>query len=207
MKRREALKGLGLSLGYVIAAPTAISILESCSKKEASWTSEFFTEDEKHMVGHLVDIILPVSDTPGGLDLNLPQFIDMMCNDTLKRSDQELFHQGSQFFADEYQKSFKKSIKNLNRDNTKQLFSLYFDLDQAEQDEVKLMQSTPVVGLTGEDKKNFTIYKFLLMVRSLSLLGYFTSEQIGKEVLSFDPIPGGYKACIPVSEIGNAWTI
>lgn len=207
MKRREALKGLGLSLGYVIAAPTAISILESCSKKEASWTSVFFTEDEKQMVGHLVDIILPVSDTPGGLDLNLPQFIDMMCNDTLKASDKQLFHQGSQFFADEYQQSFKKSIKNSNRDNIKQLFSLYFDLDQTEQDKVKLMQSRSVVGLTGEDKKNFTIYKFLLMVRSLSLLGYFTSEQIGKEVLNFDPIPGGYKACIPLSEIGNAWTI
>ncbi len=207
MNRRKALKGLGLSMGYAIAAPTAISILQSCSRKEESWTSVFFTEDEKHMVKHLVDIILPVTDTPGGLDLNLPQFVDMMCNDTLKESDKELFHQGSGSFAYEYQQRFKKDLGKSNREDMKQLFSLYFDLDQEEQDQVKLLLSRSVENVSEKDMKNFTIYKFLLTVRSLSLLGYFTSEKIGKEVLNFDPIPGAYKACIPVSEVGNAWTI
>ena len=207
MDRRKALKGLGLSMGYVIAAPTAISVLQSCSGKEESWASVFFTEEEKHMVKHLVDIILPVTDTPGGLDLNLPQFVDMMCNDTLKESDKDLFHQGSRFFANDYQQRVKKDLEKSNKEDIKQLFSLYFDLDQAEQDQVKLLQSRSVENVSGEDIKNFTIYKFLLMVRSLSLLGYFTSEKIGKEVLSFDPIPGAYKACIPVSKVGNAWTI
>ena len=207
MNRREALKGLGLSMGYAIAAPTAISILQSCSRKEESWTSVFFTEDEKHVVKHLVDIILPATDTPGGLDLNVPQFVDMMCNDTLNESDKELFHQGSGFFAYEYQQRVKKDLGKSNREDIKQLFSLYFDLDQEEQDQVKLLQSRSVENVSEKDMKNFTIYKFLLTVRSLSLLGYFTSEKIGKEVLNFDPIPGAYKACIPVSEVGNAWTI
>ncbi len=207
MNRREALKSLGLSLGYVVTAPAAISVLQSCSGKEETWTSLFFREDEKQMVSYLVDIILPVSDIPGGLDVNLPQFIDMMCNDTLKESDKELFHQGSQFFGNQYHERFKKDINNSKKDEIREVFSSYFDLDQAEQDKVKFMQSKNVDDLAGEEKKNFTIYKFLIMVRSLSLLGYFTSEQIGKEVLSFDPIPGGYQACIPVSEIGNAWTI
>jgi hypothetical protein len=207
MNRREALKSLGLSLGYVVTAPAAISVLQSCSGKEETWTSLFFREDEKQMVSYLVDIILPVSDILGGLDVNLPQFIDMMCNDTLKESDKELFHQGSQFFGNQYHERFKKDINNSKKDEIREVFSSYFDLDQAEQDKVKFMQSKNVDDLAGEEKKNFTIYKFLIMVRSLSLLGYFTSEQIGKEVLSFDPIPGGYQACIPVSEIGNAWTI
>jgi hypothetical protein len=46
-----------------------------------------------------------------------------------------------------------------------------------------------------------------MVVREFALLGYYSSEQIGKEVLVFDPIPGGYKPCIPLSEVGNAWTI
>ena len=62
-------------------------------------------------------------------------------------------------------------------------------------------------ALQGEEKDRFAIYKFLFTIREFALLGYFTSEKIGKEYLVFDPIPGGYKPCIPLSEVGNAWTI
>ena len=46
-----------------------------------------------------------------------------------------------------------------------------------------------------------------LTVQELVITGYFTSEQVGKTVLHYDPIPGRYDACIPISEVGNVnWT-
>jgi hypothetical protein len=48
---------------------------------------------------------------------------------------------------------------------------------------------------------------FFHQIRELTLVGYFTSEPIGKEVLHYDPIPGRFQGCIPLSEVGNkSWT-
>jgi hypothetical protein len=61
--------------------------------------------------------------------------------------------------------------------------------------------------INEDELESFELYKFLFMIREFALLGYFTSEKIGKEYLVFDPIPAGYKPCIPLSDVGNAWTI
>jgi hypothetical protein len=69
------------------------------------------------------------------------------------------------------------------------------------------LQAKGAAGLAGEELERYHLCRFLFVVREFALLGFFTSERIGKEVLVFDPIPGGYKPCIPLSEVGNAWTI
>jgi hypothetical protein len=35
------------------------------------------------------------------------------------------------------------------------------------------------------------------------ILGYFTSEQVGRHVLHYDPVPGRYESCIPIEQVGN----
>lgn len=87
------------------------------------------------------------------------------------------------------------------------LFAVYFDLPTEEQRKIQFMQSKPIEEISSEEINNYKMYKFLLNIRNLSLLGYFTSEKVGREVLNFDPIPGRYEPCVPISEIGNAWTI
>jgi hypothetical protein len=48
---------------------------------------------------------------------------------------------------------------------------------------------------------------FYRSIKSMMLWGYFTSQEIGKNVLSYDPIPGNYNGCIPLSDIGNTWSL
>ena len=58
MDRRKALKGLGLSLGFVVATPTVLSILQSCktdAKSITGWTPEFFSADESTVVENLCE--------------------------------------------------------------------------------------------------------------------------------------------------------
>ncbi|WKK66890.1 gluconate 2-dehydrogenase subunit 3 family protein [Lutimonas zeaxanthinifaciens] len=207
MKRREALKGLGLATGFLVATPAALSVLQSCEGKEETWSALFLNPEEKKLVTDLVDIILPSGSTPGGLELNLPQFIDLMCNDTLSEEEQGLFHAGSKVFSDKLEESSGKKIKKANKKDIEELFLTYFQLKPEEEGKVKYMLYGNRDDLDENEKKNFDLYKFLFTVRGLALFGYFTSEKVGTEVLNFDPIPGEYLPCIPVSEIGNAWTI
>jgi hypothetical protein len=45
------------------------------------------------------------------------------------------------------------------------------------------------------------------LLRSVTILGYFTSEQVGKTVLHYDPVPGAYDGCVPIDQVGRRnWT-
>lgn len=207
MNRREALRSLSLGMGYVVAVPAVMNMLESCTQDKETWSSVFLTDKEKHMVVHLVDIILPSSDIPGGLDVNLPQFIDMMCMDVMNESDKEMFHQGSHVFAERFRENFNKDIAKAKKKEILELFAGYFDKTAEESRIVFQEQRKNSKEIPADELQDYLMYKCLLAVRTFSLLGFYTSEKIGTEVLNFDPIPGVWQPCIPVSEVGNAWTI
>ena len=207
MKRREAIKNLSLGIGYVVSAPAVLGILESCSKPEPGWEADFLSEELKPIVDRLVDIILPSSDIPGGLELNLPQFVDKMCADILVNKDQELVLNGGAFFAERVASHAGGDPNRATRQEVLDVFETYFDLPEAEKKAILYKQQKGAEEITAEEKDSFALYKFLFTVREFTLLGYFTSERIGKDFLVFDPIPGGYKPCIPLSDVGNAWTI
>ena len=142
MNRRDIIKGLGLTFGYAVAAPSVLSLLESCStKKEDSWEAVFLNGSEKHYISLLVDIILPATDTPGGLEVNLPQFIDMMSHDMLEPDEQEIFKEGSLVFSQRFKDKFNKDIGDSNRDELTELIANYFDLEPDVQSKVLIKQS------------------------------------------------------------------
>lgn len=156
---------------------------------------------------YLYFVIESSTETPGGLDVNLPQFIDMMSQDMFPPEEKNMFKEGSEIFSVRFKEKFGNDISASSRDEIARLFAVYFDLKDEEQGKIRYLQSKSIEEVPSEELDNFKMYKFLFNIRSLALLGYFTSEKVGKEVLNFDPIPGRYVPCVPVSEIGNAWTI
>ena len=208
MKRREAIKNLSLGIGYVVGAPAVLEILESCSKKAApDWNAAFLNEGQRNLVTHLVDIILPSSGIPGGLDLNLPEFADKMCADLLTDEDKEVFNRGSELFAAEIEANSGRSASKSNRGEVLDVFERFFKVAGSDKSRILQLQEKEATEIATEDRDEYALYRFLFVIREFALLGFFTSEKIGKEVLVFDPIPGGFKPCIPLSEVGNAWTI
>ena len=54
------------------------------------------------------------------------------------------------------------------------------------------------------DRRQPNAFEFL---RQATILGYFTSEQVGKNVLHYDPVPGAYDGCVPIDQVGRRnWT-
>lgn len=209
MNRRIALKNLAMSLGYAVSAPTIMNIMASCTADAKSWTPLFLSEDEKHMVTHLADIILPTTKTPGALDVNVPQFLDAMYKDIEKESNQKLFKDGAKIFADNFESKFNKPISKGNKEEIEILLSNYFNLSQEKQDDILKFQNIDQDNVPTEVLKDYTLYKFLLSVRHYTLFGYYTSEKVGETVLAYDPIPGVYNGCVPLDDItgGIAWSL
>lgn len=194
-----------MSLGYTVAAPTIFNMLASCTAEAETWAPLFLSPEEKHIVTHLADIILPASDTPGALDVNIPQFLDLMYHDIEKKEHRELFRKGATIFA----KKFNVPVLEGKKEDFEKSLSSYFNVSKEETEHILKDQRLPLAQIDASKMENHAAYKFLLSVKYYTLFGYFTSEKVGETVLAYDPVPGYYQGCVSVDEAtgGRAWSL
>ncbi|MEZ4701452.1 MAG: gluconate 2-dehydrogenase subunit 3 family protein, partial [Rhodothermales bacterium] len=79
MQRREALKKTALLGGSAALSTSLLGLLQSCQQQpRLGWQPTFLSEDHARLVSSLVDTLLPATDTPGGLDVKVDMFIDLV---------------------------------------------------------------------------------------------------------------------------------
>ena len=76
MNRRKALKNIGISFGSITFSTSILSILQSCQANELDWSPDFFTTKQISFIDRMFEIIIPETDTPGAISLNLSKFVD-----------------------------------------------------------------------------------------------------------------------------------
>ncbi|MEN8124303.1 MAG: gluconate 2-dehydrogenase subunit 3 family protein [Bacteroidota bacterium] len=195
MDRRKALKGLGLSLGYVIATPSVISILQSCKNETLiSWVPQFFSKDESIILENLVGLILPKTENlPSSLDINIPQFIDAYLNEVASKEQQEFYTNGLSAIIN----SSGKSVNKLHENDYDALLAKYLKANKSE------------IAFLKKNEKDSSILNTLTGIRSMTIWAYKTSEKVGEEILAYDPIPGDFRGCISLDEAtkGKVWSL
>lgn len=197
MNRREAFKKTALMAGVAMSGSMLTSLLQSCQEqKRLDWVPVFFNEKQAMVISEITETILPKTDTPGAKDLNVDIFVDAMFKKTLSPEDQKHVFEGYEKFIATCQDMFDKTFIELNEEERHQV------LQKVEKDSNKFNPS--VWGSTIGKQDPLDFYR---RVKQFTLVGYYTSEQIGKNVLVYDPIPGEQKGCIPLSDVGNAWTL
>jgi len=196
MNRREVIKGLGLTLGYAVATPTVISILQSCKSDSEgiTWKPQFLSKDEGNIINNLVDLILPkTDDTPGAQDVHVAKFIDLYLDKVSNKEKQDSFKKGmTVIFAE-----LGKPVNKLSIDDYDSLLSKYLRVKPNELD-------------AFENNENDTIIlKTLTGLRWQTIWVYKNSQLIGEEVLAYDPIPGKQLGCISLEDTtrGKAWSL
>ena len=174
LNRREAIKRASLFLGAALSASTITASLNAQSKKAVGGTGNL-SEAQFGLVESITDRVLPRTDTPGALDVEVPAFIDILFGDYMEPDQKETFRRGL------------SAVNKASRQANKMPF---VELASVEQDEV-------LKGIAESDKE------FFRLARTLIITGYFTSEEVMKNVLNYDFIPGMWKGCLPISETGN----
>lgn len=197
MNRRSALKKTGVLAGAAVAMPTLFSIFQACqSETRLNWKPEFFTEGEAKTISTLLDTILPRTDTPGALDVKSDIFIDKVIAKTYDEAGQAKMRSEIAAFNAACEKEFGAIFSELNtEDKTKVL----------QKEETTSGKFSPGVWGTAVGKQE--PIGFYRAMKSMAIWAYFTSEEIGKNVLSYDPIPGNFEPCKPLSEVGNRWSL
>lgn len=185
LTRREAIKRTTLLLGAALSP----SLLAGLARAQAAAAGvgagrpQHLAPPQFATAAAVAERILPRTDTPGAQDVGVPAFIDLMYGGYMTPAERGLLAAGLADVEKTSAATHRRGFTQLN----------------AEQQDGILTR----IARDSETKER----TFFHLIREVTLLGYFTSEQVGKNVLNYDPIPGVFRGCVPISETGNrAWT-
>ena len=179
ISRREAIRRAALLAGITVSAEW-LPILDGA---RPAAQAQAFTAAERTLVTAIAERILPRTDTPGATDVGVPAFIDLLYG---------------QFMTDAERKMLSGGLEGVEA-AAKSAHNAAFGTLTAERQDAVLRAIA--VAEEGKDQG------FFRLIRSATILGYFTSEEVGRKVLNYNPVPGRYDPCIPIEEVGRrTWT-
>jgi gluconate 2-dehydrogenase gamma chain len=194
MNRREAIQKAAMTLGYAISASAAFGVLHGCkARPDLVYKPDFFTEEQALTISELAEIILPKTTTPGAKDVGVPGFIDDLLKTTYSKEKQANFLKELAEFDEEAKKEYGDNFGLLKKED--QLAFVKKKHDEA----------------LSSDNANHSMKKneasFILTIKELTLLGFFTSEPGATQVLQYNQVPGPYQGCVPLEKVGKAWAV
>lgn len=194
MKRRKIIKLAALATGAALGAPLMSSLLTGCQsdaidQADIDYQLQFLNKDEFKLVRKLANIILPKTDSPSASDVGVHRMIDHMVGTVYKKD-----HKA------DYQKRFASLVSYLNPDPEK--VNSFLDLE----DKVQLEMIEKLNDSKDENLKD--AQQAFLDLRQQSIAYYLSTEEIGKNYLTYLPVPGEYLPCITLEEAGGkAWAL
>ena len=170
MNRRDLLKKGVYGLAGVTLSSALISSLQSCTSIE-KYSPLYFSKTEFSLLSNIVDFLIPKTETPGGLEMKVPQFIDIIISET---------------YNEEGKNNFSNKLKVLIED---------FKSNNIDLSDYKSMKSKFV-----NDFNNTTHQEIYNQIRDLTVWGFKTSKEIALNVLNHNPIPGYQLGCVDIDK-------
>lgn len=207
INRREAIKKLGLSIGFFATSPLLLGFDKPSriSSEISQRNSSFFSDEEFEIIKQTLDIILPkTEDSPSATQVGVHSFIDQYLNEVVTLEEQRTMKNYLNIFIQEVtasdpltiiSKTFSMSIK--------QEQILLSQIDSYAESMPQNADSIPTI------EKEVAVYGILIYLREMGILAYFNSEYVGEEILAYKPIPGEQQGCIDLQKTtgGKAWSL
>ena len=170
MNRRDLLKKGVYGLAGVTLSSTLISTLQSCSSIK-KYSPLYFSKTEFYLLSNIIDFLIPKTETPGALDMKVPQFIDIIISET---------------YNNESKNNFSNKLKIL--------------IEDFKSNNIDLLNYNSMKSKFVSDFNNKTHQEIYNQIRDLTVWGFKTSKEIALNVLNYNPIPGYQLGCINIKE-------
>ena len=181
MTRRPALSGLIALVGGTVGV-AELGPLAQAAMADTDASPRFLDADQFALLGRVVDLMIPETDTPGAYDAGVHRFIDMMLAD---------------YAAEDSRKTMQEALSDVNDAATSTYGKGFDELAVGEQFELL----TAVDSDAFADRSRSEPYRRL---KSMILFGYYTSEVGASVELRFVPYPGTTQGCVPVDTFDRA---
>ena len=178
MDRREAVRLLGAfaAVPFLPGSAKDASIAERVHEAlQGSPSFRTFDPGQQELVARLVDAIIPRTDTPGALDVRVPEFIDHVVTDWASEPERRILLDG---LAD-----VDARARSLGA-------GTFVGLDPTRQAALLRMLDVERAATSGAGHA-------FGQVKSLAVYGYFTSEAVQRDVLRTRMFFTAFDGCAP----------
>ena len=198
MDRREAIQRTAIILGYAISAPALNGVLIGCkADPRLEFKPNFFNNEQAAAVSEISEIIIPKTNTPGAIDAGVPGFIDSLIGEVYTKDERDTFLKGLNDFNSDARSNYGDDFFRCSLEQRIELFKRHHD---------KAIATSAGGGPTGWWNAGSAVEKpWILIMKELTLLGFFTSEVGATQVLQYNQVPGPYQGCVPLTQVGKAW--
>ncbi len=180
MDRRTAIKKTGLLFGATLTISTGASILQSCLNKQRNigWEPKFMSINNALLVNDITNILIPDTNIPDKVKNVIPKYLDeILMNYSLK----------------EEQDNFSNGIESFDIRCEKDMGAIFMDCNSQQK-----------ITFLKEEEKQFVASEhptFYGTLKQLVFESLFQTEHGITQFLDFNPVPGGYSGCVPLSDI------
>ncbi|MDX2070059.1 MAG: gluconate 2-dehydrogenase subunit 3 family protein [Haliscomenobacter sp.] len=170
MKRRAAMKSLGVALGGLVALPAWAN----------NWTPEsvgsahFSAAADEALLAEIVETFIPETNTPGAKSLKVQQFVQRMIQDCYDDKAKATFQQGLTQTDTLAQQTYSKT---------------FVQCDGKQR-----------IELLKKMSNDASSKAFIGLVKNLTIRGYTNSEYYLVNIAKFTLVPGFYHGCVPVKQ-------
>jgi hypothetical protein len=195
--------------GATISLPAlADTLAASDASRVLTGKPLLFTTDQDTLVAEMADTIIPTTKTPGAKAAKVNEIIDIVLKDCYKQDDQKRFLDG---LAQTDKLSQEGYTKNFVQLDATQRIDIMKKLEAEAKQQRADMTAKPQAGSGQQDvqlpKERVKFTPFFMMLKDLTLMGYFTSEIGATQALEYVAVPGRYDGCVPLKPGQKAWAL
>lgn len=183
MDRRSVLRQITLLTGAAFIGGE-IFIQSGCKS-----STDLFSSAQITFLDEIGDAIIPETTTPGAKSINIGTFMGKMV---------------ASCYSPEQQKIFISGMEELNKEFDLK-YNLKFDKATQEQKATLLNEINEKMAEYQKNKKEKEPNHYFLMMKQLTILGFFTSETGASKVLRYEAVPGKYDGSYPYKKGDRAW--
>jgi hypothetical protein len=173
MNRRIALKNMAISVWGLVLIPGYQSI---ANLPPLGATLLALSVDQRKTLSVAVDTLIPKTDTPGAIELNVHAFMEKMIERCYEEDVQKKFAWGLERIEEISKKEFKKTFDELGKE-----------------ERIKVLEM--LKKSSDENERSF-----FGLFKEIAVLGFSTSEYVLTQHFKYTMTPGHFYGCVPANQ-------
>lgn len=188
MNRREAIRRSALWAGVAALWASLPARTWAALALPAGWS-----EDEERLLTLIGDTIIPTTaESPGAGAVAIGRFMIVQATDCYATGANEMLRRGMREIQEASQTQFSKR---------------FAELTVPQREKVLTDCEGHSVRMKGSAKGRATAGSPFRLLKELTLLGYFTSEEGATKALRYLPVPGGFVGSLPLKPGERSWAL
>lgn len=171
MKRREALKTLGLATAGLVALPAWAS---GWTPRDLAIQSSSFNSKQQALLSSIADTFIPAKNDVGAIPQQVDKFLIRLFDECYEKDEQD---------------NIKLQLKVLNERSMQKTGNPFTDCNQTQREELLL---------TFEDADNEAEQRFFQLVKYETIRGFRTSKVVMEDFHGYRVVPGFYNGNVDV---------